>query len=294
MNEERKAILEIHTAVILFGFTAILGSLITLPAITLVWWRVLITSISLLYFIRFGKKLKGLQRKDILKFLGIGAIVGMHWICFYGSVKLANASVALICMATTTLFTSIIEPLVGRRPISRLELLIGFMIIPGMIIIVQDIDTSLTNGFIVGILSALLAATFATLNKLMVSSADSYSITFLEITGAWIFLSLLFLINVGDVQSLAFMPAGIMDWVYLMILALLCTTLAYVLSLNSLKHMSAFANNLVINLEPIYGILLAAVILKEYEQLNLSFYIGATLIVMTVFAYPILNKKLSL
>lgn len=278
-------------AVFLFGLTAILGKVIQLPAISLVWWRVLFTSISLLFFVKFGKKVMELPRKDILKFMGIGIIVGLHWICFYGSIKLANASVALVCMATMSLFTAIIEPLFTRSRFSLLDLLIGCIVIPAMIFIAQQLPGGMFLGFIVGILSALLASTFATLNKMMIEKAGSYTITFIEMVSACIFIGVLIVLGFGDVDIHTFIPPSGMDWVYLLILSLVCTTMAYVLSLNALKHITAFASNLVFNLEPVYGILLAAVLLKEYEQLNNDFYMGGLILVSTVFFYPILKKR---
>lgn len=292
MESDKRAYLELHIAVFLFGLTAILGKVIQLPAISLVWWRVLFTSISLLFFVKFGKKLLTIPRPDILKFLGIGIIVGLHWICFYGSIKLANASVALVCMATTSLFTSIIEPVFTRSRFSRLDLMIGIIVVPAMIFIAQNIAADMFLGFMVGLLAAFLASAFATLNKMMIEKAGSYSITFLEMVSACIFIGLLILAGFGDITLESFIPPTAMDWVYLLILSLMCTTLAYVLSLNALKHITAFASNLAFNMEPVYGILLAAVLLKEYEQLNNDFYVGGFIIVAAVFMYPILKKRI--
>lgn len=292
-TEERKAYIELHIAVILFGFTAILGELIQLPALSLVWWRVCITCISLLYFINWGQKLRIVSRKNLWRYMGIGLIVGLHWLTFYGSIKMSNASMALVCLATTSFFTSIIESLVGKRSISRLELLLGALILPGMYIIFHNIDPSMVNGFLVGIISAICAATFATLNKVMIGRADNYTITFIELGSAWILMSVLLLLGIGNISLDRFFPPTTMDWVYIIVLALLCTTLAYVLALNALKHLSAFASNLVINIEPIYGIVLAAILLKEHEQLNTSFYIGGGMILATVLAYPYLKKRYS-
>lgn len=292
MDSTKRAYLELHIAVLLFGFTAILGDLIQLSAVMIVWWRVLITCISLLYFVKFGKKLKSIPRDKILKFLGVGVLVGLHWITFYGAVKLSNASVALICFASTSLFTSFLEPAILGRAIEKLQVVMGLMIIPGMWLIVNTVDTNMMNGIYVGLLSALLAAIFSTLNKRLIDDADSYSITFLELGSAWIFISILLPILIWNGSDFLFWPST-MDWVYLIILALLCTTLAYILSLRALKHVSAFVANLTINLEPVYGILLAIVLLNDHKELNPRFYMGVALISAIVFSYPVIKKRLN-
>jgi len=292
LANEKGAYIKIHIAVLLFGFTAILGDIIQLPAVMIVWWRVLLTSFSLLFFIQFGKKLKEIPLKQIRTYAIIGMIIGLHWICFYGSVKLSNASVCLICMSTTSLFTSLIEPILVRTKFNKFELMLSAMIIPGMLLIVNNIDLSYMAGVWVGLASALLAAIFSTLNKANIKGADPYTISFIELSSAWgmISIMLIFLWISGN-QPAVFLPSGINDWIFLITLALLCTTLAHVLSLQALKYLSAFASNLVINLEPVYGILLAIVILKEHKELNPMFYLGASIILLSVLSYPFLNKK---
>ena len=286
------AYLKIHLAVLLFGFTAILGDLIQLPAIAIVWWRVFLTPISLLFFIRFGRTLKGLSRTQIKTYGFIGMIIGLHWICFYGSVKLSNASICLICMSTTSLFTSFIEPIWARTKFNKFDILVGLMIIPGMLLVVNNIDITYMAGVWVGLLSALLAAIFSTLNKAYIKGTDPFTIAFIELSGAWIMITgLLGFMQLIHTPITAFMPPTEMDWVYLIFLALFCTTLAHVLTLQALHHLSVFTSNLVINLEPIYGILLAMIILKEHQEMHPLFYVGASIIVMTVFLYPWLNKK---
>jgi drug/metabolite transporter (DMT)-like permease len=291
MKEFKKAYLQMHIATLLFGFTAILGALIQLPAVSIVWWRVFITSLSLLFFISFGKKLFSIPRKYIFRFCGIGIIVGLHWICFYGAVKLANSSVALICMAFVALFTSFFEPLLLNKKFKFLDMGLGIIIIPAMVLIVKSSDVSLQTGFLVGTLSAMLASLFTTLNKKYLDYGDFYSITFLELGSATIFISFILPIYYYEVESALFFPAAIMDWVYIIILALVCTTFAYVLALKSLKYLTAFYSNLIINLEPIYGILLAIVILKEHKELNATFYIGCFIIILAILGYPILKRR---
>lgn len=285
------AYIKIHVAVLLFGFTAILGDLIALPAVMIVWWRVLITSFSLLFFIDFGRRLKSLPAALIRKYSIIGMIIGLHWISFYGSVKLANASVSLICMSTTSLFTSLIEPIFVRKKVDKLELMIGLLIIPGMLLVVNNLDVSYLYGVASGLVSALLAAVFSVMNKANIKGADPYTISFIELSSAWLMITILVSVMwlFGFAQSV-YLPPSWTDWLWLGVLSLLCTTLAHVLSLKALQHISAFASNLVINLEPVYGIILAIFILKEHKSLNSMFYIGAAIILMTVFSYPLIQK----
>ena len=291
MNPTQKAYLQLHLAVILFGFTAILGAYISLSAVVLVWWRVFITTFSLFFLIGFGRKLYLLPRKLILQYMGIGLIVGLHWICFFGSVKYANASISLICMATISLFTAILEPLLLRSLFRWYELALGIVIIPAMALIVNSTELTMLPGIWVGLLSAFLAALFSTLNKKLVNETDPLTITFLELGSACLFIGLLlpaiFLWN----TELVFIPTSV-DFLYLGILALVCTTFAYVISLKALKFVSAFTSNLVYNLEPVYGIILAIYLLQENKELNNGFYLGCTLILCTVFSYPFIRRRL--
>lgn len=293
MNNEKRAYVELHIAVFLFGFTAILGDLIRLSALAIVWWRVLITSFSLLFLIRGGRALRRLPRSTILQFMGIGVLVALHWLAFYGAIKLSNASITLICMATTSFFTSLLEPLILKQRARWYEVLIGLAVIPGMALIVRSTDASMNTGILVGLAAALMAALFATLNKKLIGRSDEMSITFLELGSAWLFLTLALPLYASWSGGLSRMlPSGI-DWFYIIILSLLCTTLAYILALRSLRHLSAFASNLAINLEPVYGIALAWFILEEHKELSPGFYWGVLIILSAVFSYPLLRKRLS-
>lgn len=287
MNAEQKSYLELHIAVLLFGFTAILGDLIQLSALVMVWWRMLFTSLSLLFLIRWGRNLRHLPKGTILKFMGIGTLVALHWVCFFGAVKLSNVSITLICMATTSFFTAFLEPLILRQRLKGVEILLGLLIIPGMALVVNHTEVSMMDGIWVGLLSALLAALFATLNKKLINEADTMSITFLELSSGWLFLCLVlpFMMKADT----PFWPS-LTDLGYLAILAFLCTTLAYVLALRSLRHLSAFASNLTVNLEPVYGILLAWILLQENEELSPGFYRGVVIILLAVFSYPVIRR----
>jgi len=290
MKPTTKAYLELHIAVFLFGFTAILGDLISLSATLLVWWRVLLTCISLFFLLRFGKKMTKLSGKMIMILVGIGVLVALHWITFFGAIKYSNASITLIALATASLFTAFLEPLILKKSISFVEVFLGLLIIPGMILVVKNIDLSMYMGIYLGLLSAFLAATFSILNKKYINDAEPMTITFIELGSAWLFISILLpFVFSYSAEPVVFWPTG-MDVIYLLVLALICTTLAYVLSLRALKHLTAFASNLTINLEPVYGIILAWLVLNENEELDPGFYMGCFLIVAVVFAYPLLKK----
>ncbi|MEL7119683.1 MAG: EamA family transporter [Bacteroidota bacterium] len=293
MTSVQKAYLELHIAVLLFGFTAILGDLIQLNALMLVWWRVLMTSVSLVFFIKLPKAIKAISPKILLQYGFIGVLVALHWLCFYGSIKLANASIALIAMATTSFFSSIIEPLVMKRPFEWFEMMLGLLIIPGMALIVSTTDFSLFTGLMVGLLAALLASYFTILNKKLVGTSDEMTITFFELGSSWLFLSVvipIFYLTNSSKEVVSFWPSP-SDWLYLIVLSLLCTTLAYILALRSLRQLSAFASNLTVNLEPVYGIVLAWLILKENEELSIGFYVGVFIILLAIFSYPFLKKR---
>ena len=291
MNTVRNAYIELHIAVLLFGFTAILGDLIQLSALALVWWRVLFTTLSLLPLAKLRYLRHQLPRRTLLAYIGVGALVGLHWIAFYGAIKLSNASIALVCMATTSFFTAIVEPLFMRQRFKGYELALGALIVPGMALIVDGVRIPVVSGLAAGLAAAFLAALFATLNKKIVGKTDEKTVTFVEMGSAWMFLSLVWLLffasNSGD---MVFWPPSLRDWIYLLILALLCTTLAYVLALRALRHLSAFTSNLAINLEPVYGIALAWLILKENEDLSGNFYWGVAIILLMIFVHPLLRR----
>lgn len=281
-----RAYLELHLAVFLWGFTAILGDLIQMSAITLVWWRVFLTCMSLVAFIRIGRLYKDVGRAQILRLAGIGLLTGLHWVAFYGSIKLANASIALICMATTSLFSSVLEPLIVRTPFRWVELMLGIFILPGIWLVAEGSSDSMNLGLGVGLLSAFLAALFTNLNKRYMGNTNALRVTFIELGGATIFLGLL----LPFFGSAPFLPARGIDWVYLIVLAVICTSLTYVLSLRALRKLSAFVTNLTVNLEPVYGIFLAYFLLDDAKELSMQFYLGTLIIMLAVFGYAGISR----
>jgi drug/metabolite transporter (DMT)-like permease len=290
MNTTKRAYLELHIAVLLFGFTAILGNLIQLSAIVLVWWRVFLASLFFLMFTKAASQVRLIPRRTFWKFVGIGCLVTLHWLTFYGSIKLANASVALICLATTSFQSSILEPLMTRQRIKWYEVAVGLIIVPAMVFIAGSLPSNMTEGLIMGIVSSVLVVIFSILNKTLIDEAEPLSITLLELGSSCIFLTILMPFYLYFDKNAVFMPSKT-DWVYLLVLAVFCTNIGYLLATRSLKHLSAFATNLTVNLEPIYGIVLAVLILKENKTLPMSFYVGSATILIAVLSYPFLKKR---
>lgn len=293
MNDKLRAYLYLHFCVFIWGFTAILGKLISLQALPLVWWRVLICCVTLAIVLP-SKQILGLPRPVFWPLLGIGVLVGIHWLCFYGAIKIANASVAVATMATTSFFSALTEPLLLRQKVKWYELALGIFILPGMALVAGNIDWTMRLGFAVGILGALLAAIFTALNKKIIEEEPPppLVISFTELFGGLVVTSLALPFVLAHSPELAIQPNA-WDWLWLGILAWVCTLLPYYLTLQAMRHISAFATNLTINLEPVYGVVLAALIFHEHKNLSSGFYYGVLIIILAVFGHPFLKKVFS-
>jgi drug/metabolite transporter (DMT)-like permease len=278
----KKALLQLHIFVFLAGLTGSLGFLIKLNGLVLVFYRILITVIVLWILALFRKNKHQYNLKTKLSLLGTGAIIALHWVCFYQSIKLANVSIALVCFSSTSLFSSFLEPLWKHAKIQFQEILIGSLSLLGIFLIFH-FDTQFRTGIIVGLFSALFAAIFSIINKRFTSHIDVQTIQSYEMTGGLLFL-LPFVLLLGF--NTGFNPVGLlptsMDWFWLSILAIACTVWSTHLMLSSLKHISAFTLNVTLNLEPVYGIILAFILFKEQKQLGLSFYAGILCIIISV------------
>lgn len=276
----RAAFIKLHTAILLAGFTAILGKLISLNEAALVWWRLLISVLGLLLLFLFLKKSFVASKAQVPKFLGIGALVGIHWLCFFGSVKYGNVSIALVTFSASGFFSALLEPFIARRPWRPVELLLGLVCMAGIYIIFH-FDAKYKMGIVLGVVAASLSALFSILNKTMVNAkTDGLSMTLWEMVGALIALSFVmpfYLLNGHHV----FMPMGF-DWLWLLILSLVCTVWAFFLQLQALQYISAVTLNLSYNLEPVYGILLAFLVFGENKYLQPGFYVGLALIAVAV------------
>jgi drug/metabolite transporter (DMT)-like permease len=276
----KKALLQLHAAVFLAGFTAILGKLITLNEGLLVWYRLLITVLTLLIILYFKKQLVKVTTNDFLKFLGVGTIIALHWVTFYGSVKYANVSVALVCFSATGFFTSLLEPLILKRRLVIAELLLGLLAIAG-IYIIFDFHPQYKLGISFGIIAALGSALFPIFNKSLVNRFDPQTITLYELGGGLLALTLLVPLYLLQFPAAYYLPMPA-DWLWLLVLAWLCTLLSFNLQLKALKKISAFTANLSYNLEPVYGIIMAFIFFKENKEFNVQFYLGVALILIAV------------
>ena len=293
MTPVAKAHWQIHLCVLLWGFTAILGKLITLPALPLVWWRMLLVAAVLMLVPRVWRGLRAMPPRLLLAYTGVGALVALHWITFYGAVKLANASVAATCMALATVFVALIEPLVARSRFSWRELALGVAVLPGVALVVGGIPDGMRIGVAVGALSAVFVACFGSLNKRLVERADPLTVTALELGAGTLTLTLLAplmpLLFPAFAGSLLVLPS-LQDGGYLLLLAFACTLFPFALSLVALRHMSAFAAQLAVNLEPVYAIALAILLLGEQHELSARFYVGVAIILAAVLLYPLLAR----
>lgn len=283
--DKTRALIQLHIAVFLFGFTAILGDLITLDALVLVWWRMLMACAGLLFLRQVRTKLFSISKVQVRALALVGALVAAHWVTFFASVKLANASVALICYSMTALFTALLSPAFNRNTsIRRADVVLGATVIPGMALVIGNLDLDLQLGFWIGILSAVLISIFTHLNKRLVADLSPELMTTVELGTGMLLLGIL--LPFWLLQSGAqFLPAP-SDWLYLLILALICTTLGYVIQLQALARLTAFTSNLAMNLEPVYGIILAYILLDDGLELNGRFYLGALIIVLAVVIQP--------
>lgn len=287
MTEKTRAYLYLHICVFVWGFTAILGKLISLQALPLVWWRVLLCCVVLWWFIPKAQRV-AVSRKQRWQLVGIGCIVGAHWLGFYGAIKYANASVAVVSMATTSFFTALLEPLILKKPFQWFELLLGLFILPGIVLLVGGLSWEYERGLWIGIVGAVLAACFSVLNKKMVDThrPPPLMMSFFELGGALLFTSAVLPFVLQHQPDLAIWPQP-NDWLWLCILAIVCTLLPYYLTLQAIRHLSIFTTNLTINLEPVYGVILAGLIFKEHLTLGWQFYGGMLIILVAVFIHPL-------
>ncbi len=276
----KKAFLELHFAVFLAGFTGVLGRLITLNEGWLVWYRLLISSVTMWIVFSLAKKLQRVSIKDILKLSGIGFLSALHWVSFYGSIKYANVSVALVCFSATGFFTALFEPLFSKRRINAIEVLLGLMVIAGIYIIFH-FDPKYKTGIILGVICAILLAMVMILIRQFVQKINSQTILTYQLSGGFIALSLFMPFYLRAFPTAYIIP-GFSDWMWLLVLAWFCSVLAFQFSVNALQKLTAFTVNLSFNLEPVYGILLAFFVYHENKELNWSFFIGLTLIVLAL------------
>lgn len=284
-----KDYLRLHFIVLIWGFTGILGKLIPLPATELVCYRMFWAAVGILVWALWKNKKLMLPLSAMLPIVGVGCIVALHWVTFFAAIKVSNVSVAVGCMASATLFTAFIEPIIERKRIFWIEFVLGFGIIVGLYIITQ-FALQYYLGIILALVSAFLASLFGVLNKLLTRRHDPIVISAYEMMAGFVavFLYTLFS-NTGFTQS----PLNLhfIDVVYLLILAFACTSYAFVTSVDLLKTLSAYTVAIAINLEPVYSIILAYFIFGDSEKMNFGFYVGTLFVLSIIWIHPILDRK---
>lgn len=280
-------LLVLHLTVIVWGFTGILGNLISISAIDLVWYRVLIASSSLLAFFLLKRKRIAVTRVKLVQFFLTGGLVGLHWILFFESIKVSTVSVTLVCLSAVTLFTAMFEPIIYKRRVSKMEIVTGLIVIVGIVLIFK-FEAQYVKGIVLGLLAALFACFFAIINSKLVKKSEPSLISFYEMLGAFLWISLYLLFTNGFDAGLRLSTS---DFIYLMILGTVCTSGAYVAAVAVMKEISAFRVALASNLEPIYGVLLAFAFFGQAEVMSTGFYMGALLILGAVFLHPIIRNR---
>ncbi len=296
----KKGFAQINLAVILWGFTAVLGKAITLSAPVLVWYRMLVAAVLLFAIISYRRQWPPLAKKDIKRLVLIGILFSIHWMAFYGSVKLANASIAVVCLASASVFTALLDPVINGHRLNKKELLLSLLALVGVGCIYafhapasEAAGTPMVNfklGLLMGVLSSVIASLFSVLNKPLAEKYPARPLVFCEMASGLAFLSILAPAYLYFQPAAQLSPAGF-DYLWIFILGYCCTVWAQSLAMASLKTLSAFTVTLSVNLEPVYGILLAFLLFQENNQLGYGFYIGLVFIFTSVALQAALTLK---
>ena len=288
-NDKLKSYLHLHLIVFIWGFTAILGALISLEALPLVWYRMLFAVIFILIYIGFKKIPVKISTKTLLQFLVAGFIIAMHWFTFFKAIKVSNVSITLACLSTGAFFTSFLEPILYGKKIVWYEVFFGLIVVSGLLIIF-NVEGNYIEGILLALSSAFLSALFAVINSKFVKEHDPTVISFYELSGGVLFLTLFLVIS--NSFNAEFFILTTTDFLYLLILSSVCTAYAFIASTAVMKFLSPYTVMLTINLEPIYGIILAVIIFKDKEKMSLEFYIGALIILSTVLLNAIIKSRM--
>ena len=275
----QKAFIQLHLSVMLAGFTGLFGKLITLNEVDIVWYRMLFTSIILLVF----TGLPQVERKKLLQLGGCGALLGLHWMLFYGSIKASNVSIGVICYSLVGFFTAIIEPIIYRKKISTIEILFSLITVLGLLCIFS-FDARYRYGISIGVLSSFVAALYGVCNKKVSVGVKTRTVLFYQMSAGLVVVSMiipLYLMLFPAHQDVLVIPEGSNLW-WMLCHALFCTVAMYILQIQALRTLSAFTVNLTYNLEPCYTIAIAFIVFHEARELNFSFYIGIALILISV------------
>lgn len=289
-----KDYVKLHFVVFLFGFTAILGKLVSIPAVEMVFYRTLLAAIGMAFLILLVKGNFQVSQRDFIKLILTGAIVALHWLTFFASGRVSNPSTSLVGFATCSFWAAFIEPIAKRTKIQTLEMALGIVVIIGLVLIFS-FDFQYAFGLFLGILSGLTAALFSVINSKVAARVSAYTITFYEMVGASLTIAIFFPIYqswVAEDHQLHLLPAP-MDWIYIGIMAIACSVYAYSVMINLSKKLSVFFLQLALNLEPVYGIILALLVFGQQEIMGWNFYVGTLIILSAVVGYPVLKKRYS-
>jgi drug/metabolite transporter (DMT)-like permease len=289
MQESKlKNYLLLHLIVLIWGFTAILGALISLDAIPLVWYRMSLAVVFIVLYFVIKKKSFKTDRIGIGKFFLTGVVIALHWIFFFKAIKASNVSVALVTMSTGAFFVSLIEPLFFKRRINKLEIVLGLIVILGLYVIF-NFESQYRLGIFYALISSLLSAIFSVLNGLFIKKYAASTISLYQLFFGVVFITAyLFFMN-GF--SISFFKISKLDWLYLLILSSFCTAYAFIASVKVMKYLSPYTVVLTLNLEPVYAILLALFIFGEKEKMNIEFYFGAFIVLFVVLVNGIIKNK---
>jgi len=288
LKNRLKNYLHLHLLVFIWGFTAILGALITIDAIPLVWYRMLLATLFVFAYLLFIKFPLKVSFRSLLKYLIGGILIALHWIFFFSAIKVSNVSVALVSMSTGALFTSLIEPFFFKRRLIPLELLFGLIVISGLYLIF-NVESEYTLGIIYALIAAFLSALFTVLNGLYIKKNDATIISFYQLLFGVAFITIYILATTGFKIEVFKLTSS--DIFYLFILSSICTAYAFVVSVKIMKYLTPYTVMLTINLEPIYAIILALIIFGDKEKMSPQFYFGAVIIIATVLANGLLKNK---
>lgn len=289
LSDNNKSYLHLHLIVFIWGFTAILGRLITLDALPLVWYRMLFAVGFIFIYIKYKRMPIKIPKRILLKFLVAGLVIALHWFTFFRAIKVSNVSITLACLSTGAFFTSLIEPIFFGKKIIWYEIFFGLIVVFGLSIIF-NVEGRYIEGIILALTSAFLSASFAVINSKFVKDYDPTVISYYELGGGVLFFSI-FLLFTNSFNS-EFFQLTTSDFVYLLILSSVCTAYAFIASTAVMKFLSPYTVMLTINLEPIYGIILAVLIFEDKEQMSPQFYVGAVIILLTVILNGILKSRL--
>ncbi|MFG6688029.1 DMT family transporter [Mariniflexile sp. HNIBRBA6329] len=288
LNVKLKNHLHLHFLVFIAGFTAILGELITITAIPLVWFRMVMAAILIFIYVKIAKIDVKISPKSILRLSVAGIIIALHWITFFGAIDASNVSITLAMFSCGAFFASLIEPIIYKRRIIWYEILFGIIVIIGVFVITKS-ELKYINGIVLGITSAFLSSLFAVMNGKFLKEHTATVISFYEFLSGVLFISIYILIF-GSGFSTEFFNLSGSDFSYLFILASVCTAYAFIAAVHVMKVISPYTVVLSYNMEPIYGIFMAIFLFPEKEYMSTSFYYGAVVIIITVLLNAVLKN----